>query len=202
MARKSHAFAFFPEITKGGLVFGGAYGRGVVYERGQLIGYADVTQASFGLQAGGQTYSELIVFENKDALERFKLNSTDFGANASAIIAENGASTNARFVDGVAVFVRPTVGAMAEASLSGQRTTYVAKSLGNERRFAMSLFGTILQKLGFNRPAAEAVRQGEADEAGRAKRFPSRRARGEAEERVEGAARGAGAEVQGGRGPA
>ena len=127
MARKSHAFAFFPEITKGGLVFGGAYGRGVVYERGQLIGYADVTQASFGLQAGGQTYSELIVFENKDALERFKLNSIDFGANASAIIAENGASTNARFVDGVAVFVRPTVGAMAEASLSGQRTTYVAK---------------------------------------------------------------------------
>jgi hypothetical protein len=30
-------------------------------------------------------------------------------------------------VDGVAVFVRPTVGAMAEASLGGQRTTYVAK---------------------------------------------------------------------------
>jgi lipid-binding SYLF domain-containing protein len=76
---------------------------------------------------GGQTYSELIVFENKAALERFKQNQTEFGANASAIIAEKGAATNARFVDGVAVFVRPTVGAMAEASLGGQRTTYVAK---------------------------------------------------------------------------
>jgi lipid-binding SYLF domain-containing protein len=127
MAKKSHGFAFFPEITKGGLVFGGAYGRGVVYEQGQHIGYADVTQASFGLQAGGQTYSELIVFQDKAALDRFKQNKTDFGANASAIIAENGAAMNARFVDGVAVFVRPTVGAMAEASLGGQRTTYVAK---------------------------------------------------------------------------
>ena len=127
MAKKSHAFAFFPEITKGGLVFGGAYGRGVVFEQGQHIGYADVTQASFGLQAGGQTYSELIVFEDKAALDRFKQNRTDFGANASAIIAETGAATNARFVDGVAFFVRPLVGAMAEASLGGQRTTYMAK---------------------------------------------------------------------------
>lgn len=127
LAKKSQGFAFFPEITKGGLVFGGAYGRGVVYEQGQLIGYADVTQASFGLQAGGQTYSELIVFQDKAALDRFKQNRTDFGANASAIIAETGAATNARFVDGVAVFVRPKVGAMAEASLGGQRTTYMAK---------------------------------------------------------------------------
>lgn len=127
LAKKSHAFAFFPEVTKGGLVFGGAYGRGVVYEQGQLIGYADVTQGSFGLQAGGQTYSELILFQNKAALERFKQNQTDFGANASAIIAQSGAAANARFVDGVAVFVRPTAGAMAEASLGGQRVTYVPK---------------------------------------------------------------------------
>jgi lipid-binding SYLF domain-containing protein len=126
-AKKGHGFAFFPEIGKGGLVVGGAYGRGVVYEQGQHIGYADVSQGSFGLQAGGQTYSELIVFENKAALERFKQNQIDFGANASAIIAKTGAVANARFVDGVAVFVRPTAGAMAEAALGGQRITYVAK---------------------------------------------------------------------------
>lgn len=127
LAKKSHGFAFFPEIGKGGLVVGGAYGRGVIYEQGQHIGYADMTQGSFGLQAGGQTYSELIVFENKATLERFKANQLDFGANASAIIAKTGAAMNARFVDGVAVFVRPTGGAMAEASLGGQRITYVAK---------------------------------------------------------------------------
>src|SRR5262249_28867632 len=50
MVRKSYGYALFPEVTKGGLVFGGAYGRGVVYEQGQLAGYADLTAGSFGLQ--------------------------------------------------------------------------------------------------------------------------------------------------------
>ena len=54
-------------------------------------------------------------------------NQLDFGANASAIIAKTGAAKNARFVDGVAVFVRPTAGAMAEATIGGQRVTYVPK---------------------------------------------------------------------------
>src|SRR4026209_2939292 len=57
LGKSSHAFACVPGITKGGLVCGGAYGRGVVFERGQHIGYADVTQASFGLPAGGHTHS-------------------------------------------------------------------------------------------------------------------------------------------------
>ena len=91
------------------------------------IGFADVTQGSDGLQAGGQTYSELIVFENKAAFDRFKNNQLEFGASASAIIARTGAARNARFVDGVAIFVQPVVGAMAEASVGGQRVTYVAK---------------------------------------------------------------------------
>jgi hypothetical protein len=102
LARSSHGVAFFPEITKGGPGVGGAYGRSVVFEQGQPIGYADVTQGSIGLQSGAQTYSEAIVFENK-------------------------AAKNARFVDGVAVLVRPTAGAMAEASLGGQRVTFVPK---------------------------------------------------------------------------
>jgi long-subunit fatty acid transport protein len=67
------------------------------------------------------------VFENKAALERFKQNQLDFGANASAIIAKTGAAKNASFVDGVAIFVRPTAGAMAEASPGGQRVTGVPK---------------------------------------------------------------------------
>jgi lipid-binding SYLF domain-containing protein len=126
-ARKAHGFAFFPEVAKGGAGIGGAYGRGVVYEQGQHVGYADITQGSIGLQLGGQTYSELIVFEDKAALDRFKENRMDFGANATAVIATTGAAANTRFVDGIAVFVRPTAGAMAEATLDGQRITYVPK---------------------------------------------------------------------------
>jgi hypothetical protein len=31
-------------VAERGLVFGGAYGRGVVYEQGQVVGHADLTQ--------------------------------------------------------------------------------------------------------------------------------------------------------------
>ena len=126
-AKKGYGYAFFPEITKGGLVFGGAHGRGVVYEKGQHIGYADLTQMSLGFQAGYQDYSQLIVFENQSAMDKFKRNEIDFGANASAVVADKGAAAGAQFVDGVAVFVRPTGGAMAEASLGGQQIAYLPK---------------------------------------------------------------------------
>ena len=70
-AKKGYGFAFFPEITKGGFVVGGAHGQGVVYEKGQHIGYADLTQMSFGFQAGFQDHSQLIVFENQTAMDKF-----------------------------------------------------------------------------------------------------------------------------------
>ena len=127
LARSGYGYALFPEVAKGGLVFGGAYGRGVVYEQGQHIGYADLSQASFGLQVGGQTYSELIVFENKAALEGLKQSRVDLAADASAVILKTGAAASARFVDGVAVIVRPIGGAMAEAAVGGQQLTYVPK---------------------------------------------------------------------------
>ena len=98
-----------------------------MYEKGQYIGYADLTQVSVGFQAGGQTYSELIVFQDQAAMNRFKQNETNFGANASAVLAENGAAADAQFVDGVAVFIKPITGAMAEASLGGQQITYMPK---------------------------------------------------------------------------
>src|SRR2546422_6995052 len=127
LTRKGYAYALFPEVAKGGLIFGGGYGRGVVYEQGQHIGYADLSQASFGLQVGGQTYSELIVFENKAALERLKQGRVELAADASAVILKTGAAANARFFDGFAVFVKPIGGAMAEASIGGQQVTYVPK---------------------------------------------------------------------------
>jgi lipid-binding SYLF domain-containing protein len=126
-AKKGYGYAFFPEITKGGLLVGGAHGRGVVYEKGQHIGYADLTQMSVGFQAGLQDYSQLIVFENQPAMDRFKRNEIDFGANASAVYTDKGAAMSAQFVGGVAVFVKPTRGAMAEASLAGQQITYLPK---------------------------------------------------------------------------
>jgi lipid-binding SYLF domain-containing protein len=127
LIKKGHGYSLFPNVGKGGLVVGGAYGRGVVYERGQHIGYSDLTQGSVGLQAGGQSFSELLVFENKAALDRFKAGQFGFAADASAVVLKSGAATNANFVDGVAVVVQPIGGVMLEAAIGGQQFTYQAK---------------------------------------------------------------------------
>lgn len=120
----SYGYALFPSVGKGGLVVGGAYGRGEVIQQGRLIGYADLSQATVGLQAGGQEYAELIVFQTPEALERFKSGNFEFSANASAVALKAGAATAARFENGVAVFTMPKGGLMFEASIGGQKFSY------------------------------------------------------------------------------
>jgi lipid-binding SYLF domain-containing protein len=124
LVQKGYGYAMFPTVTKGGLVVGGARGQGVVYERGRHVGYCDLTQGSVGLQAGAQTFSELLVFENKAALDRFKAGQLNFAADASAVVLKTGVAADARFIDGVAVVVSPIGGAMVEAALGGQQFTY------------------------------------------------------------------------------
>jgi lipid-binding SYLF domain-containing protein len=127
LLQRGSGYALFPSVGKMALVVGGASGRGVVYDRGQHIGYSALTQASVGVQAGVQSYSELLVFETKDALERFKAGQFGFAADASAVVLKSGAATNANFVDGVAVVVHPISGVMVEAAVGGQQFTYQAK---------------------------------------------------------------------------
>ena len=127
LLQRGSGYALFPNVGKAGLVVGGASGRGVVYERGQHIGYSALTQASVGLQAGGQTFSELLVFETPAALERFKAGEFGLAADASAVVLKSGAATNANFVNGVAVMVHPLSGVMVAAAIGGQQFTYQAK---------------------------------------------------------------------------
>ena len=61
-------YAVFPSVGKGGLIAGGAYGKGVLYENGKVTGYCDLTQGTLGLQAGGQSYTEILAFATRDAL--------------------------------------------------------------------------------------------------------------------------------------
>ena len=124
LVQRGYGYALFPKVTKRGLVVGGTCGRGVVYEQGQHIGYADLSQGSVGLQAGAQTFSELLVFANKSALDRFKAGQLGFAADASAVVLKTGVATDGTFVDGVAVVVNPVGGVMVEASIGGQQFTY------------------------------------------------------------------------------
>ena len=82
-------------------------------ESGNVTGYASMTQASVGLQAGAQDYSEIVVFGTAEALNKFKDEKLEFDANASAVIIKAGAASAASFRDGVAVFAQTNAGAMA-----------------------------------------------------------------------------------------
>ena len=121
---RAHGYAIFPKVGKGAAVVGGASGRGVVFEKGQLVGYADLKQASIGAQAGAQTYSELIVFENDAALWKLKSGNLTFGAEASAVALQSGGAREYRYQGGVAIFILPRGGLMASAAVSGQKITY------------------------------------------------------------------------------
>jgi lipid-binding SYLF domain-containing protein len=120
-------YAAFPTVGKGAVGVGGAYGRGELYEGGQLAGYCTLTQASIGLALGGQAYTELIFFETKAALDRFKTGNFAFAAQASAVALKSGASANAKYTDGVAVFTMGEAGLMYEASIGGQKFSYEPK---------------------------------------------------------------------------
>lgn len=117
-------YAVFPEIGKGGMVAGAAYGRGVLYEGGRRTGFVELNQASIGAQAGGQTFSELMVFRDRVQLDQLKAGTYSVGANASAVALQSGAAAAAEFRDGVAVFVLPRGGLMAEVTISGQKINY------------------------------------------------------------------------------
>ena len=120
----AHGYAVFPRIGKGGYIFGGGYGRGIVYRQGASIGYADITQATVGLQLGGQAFMQLLVFESERDLERFTTGRLSLTANASAVILKTGQAVATRYTDGVAVFLKPIAGAMVEASVGGQQYSF------------------------------------------------------------------------------
>ena len=123
----SHAYIILPNVGKGGLGIGGASGNGVAYEEGEMIGFARMTQLTIGFQAGGQVYSEVVFFEDKKAFDRFRENKIEMSAQVSAVAAASGASLNAKYVDGVAVFTRTKGGLMYEASVGGQQFKFRSK---------------------------------------------------------------------------
>lgn len=125
--QQADGYAVFPRVGKGGAGVGGAYGKGVLYERGVAVGYCDLSQATIGLQLGGQSYTELIAFNTRDALEAFKEGHFRFDAQATAVALKSGAGANAQYKNGVAVFTTDEAGLMLEASVGGQKFSYQRK---------------------------------------------------------------------------
>lgn len=145
MFKSAYGYALFPTIGKGGLVIGGAYGKGRVYEQGRHIGNSSMTQASIGFQMGGTGFSQVVFFQDKRALSEFIGGNFEFGAEAQATVltAAAGASANtggssatasggknnaaigsAGYNKGMATFTITKGGLMYEASIGGQKFNF------------------------------------------------------------------------------
>ena len=120
----SYGYVIFPNVGKGAIGVGGAAGNGVAYEKGAVVGMAKMKQVTVGFQWGGQAYREVIFFENKDAMDRFKQNRIELSAQISAVAATAGASANAKYTNSVMVFTQQKGGLMYEASVGGQKLSF------------------------------------------------------------------------------
>ncbi|MCK0146174.1 hypothetical protein MWU78_11005 [Arenibacter sp. F26102] len=123
---ESAGYVIFPNVGKGGFVVGAASGNGAVYEGGKVIGMAGLKKLNVGFQAGGQAIIEVIFFEDSAALNEFKEGNFSFAAEVSAVALKSGIGLNAKYKDGVAVFVLPKAGLMADATVGGQKFSFQA----------------------------------------------------------------------------
>lgn len=126
MLSSAAGYAIFPNVGKGAWILGGGAGNGIVYENGQLAGYAELRQIDIGFQFGGKAFRELIVFQTQEALDKFKEGDFEFGGSASAVIWDKGKGEAITFENGVGVAIMPKAGAMVGISVGGQEFDYRA----------------------------------------------------------------------------
>lgn len=124
---ESAGYAVFPSVGKGGIGIGGAHGKGLVIVGEKAIGNTSLSQITIGLQLGGQVYSEFIFFKDDVALGNFQRGNYELGAQASAVAVTAGASADADYNKGVAIFTNVSGGLMYEASVGGQKFKYESK---------------------------------------------------------------------------
>ena len=146
--KSAYGYAVFPTVGKGGIVIGGAYGKGQVYRGGKVTGETSLIKATIGFQLGGQAFSEMIFFEDKRAYDDFTSGNFEFDASASAVAITAGAQAKvgtegstasatagpatgkqagSSYRKGMATFVHIKGGLMYEAAIGGQKFDFKAK---------------------------------------------------------------------------
>src|SRR5262249_24584572 len=122
--RYSLAYAVFPSIGKGGVLVGGAFGRGILYENGRPTGFVSLQQASIGAQLGGPSFAELLVLHDLKDVDALKAGRFTAGANLGVVVLNASAATKTSFTPNTGVFVLPRGGLMVDISINGQRIKY------------------------------------------------------------------------------
>ena len=125
---KSYGYTVLPKVFKGAFLVGGAYGKGQVYEKGKMVGFCNMSQASLGFSFGGEFFREIIFFRDKEDLDAFRSEEYTFSAQVTGVALTAGVATKADYKAGMAVFIMTDTGLMVDASLGGQKFNYETKA--------------------------------------------------------------------------
>lgn len=126
---KAKGVLVFPSIVKAGLMAGGQYGRGVLFKQGQVAGYYNTVAASFGLQAGAQSFSYAMFLMDDNALNYLdRSGGWEIGVGPSVVVVDAGVArslttTTAR--KDVYAFIFGQQGLMAGLGLQGSKITKI-----------------------------------------------------------------------------
>jgi lipid-binding SYLF domain-containing protein len=130
-SRDAHAILVFPKIVKAGLLIGGQGGEGVLYVRGRPTAYYKIAAVSYGLQAGGQSFSYALFLMNDKAVRYLdRSDGWAIGSGPSVVVVDKGkamSTTSTTLAKDVYAFPFGQKGLMAGIGLEGSKITRIRK---------------------------------------------------------------------------
>jgi len=131
ISKQAKAILVFPKIIKAGLVFGGSYGEGVLREGPRVVNYYSSASASWGLQAGAQSFGYAVFLMNARSVEY--LNRSDgweIGVGPTVTIVNEGVAKNLSSTtlrDDAYAFIFDQTGLMASLSIEGSKISQLKR---------------------------------------------------------------------------
>ena len=129
LSKVAKGILVFPNVIKGGLIVGGQYGVGALREGGKSVGYYNTAAASYGLQAGAQSFGYAMFFMAESALEYLKKSSGwEIGVGPSVVVVDAGTArslTTTTAKDDIYAFFFNQKGLMAGLGIQGSKITQI-----------------------------------------------------------------------------
>lgn len=129
VAKKAKGVLVFPSIVKAGLVFGGAYGEGVLHVNNKSDSYYNSISASFGWQAGAQSYGYVVFLMNDKAVNYIhETKGWEIGVGPTVVLVNEGVAknlTSTTLQDDAYAFVFDQKGLMASLSIEGTKISRI-----------------------------------------------------------------------------
>ncbi|HEU5048524.1 MAG TPA: YSC84-related protein [Rickettsiales bacterium] len=129
VAKHAKAVLIFPNIVKAGLVFGGAYGEGVLKQGTKVDSYYNSVTASWGLQAGAQSYGYVVFLMNDKAVHYVhQTHGWEVGVGPTVVVVNEGVAKNlssSTLKNDAYAFIFDQQGLMASVSIEGTKISRI-----------------------------------------------------------------------------